>query len=74
MRIGDIKTLRQALGGVVGRSYCFALKRAAGMTGSRYFDIDLVIKWRKNNPHWKMARPAARTRPRGRPPSKTEQG
>jgi hypothetical protein len=54
MRIGTVETLRQALGGVVGRSYCFALKRAAGMTGSRYFDIDLVIKWLKKNPHWKM--------------------
>ena len=61
MRLGGLEQLREVLGGrnaegelMVGRTYASALKQAAGMGGTRLFDIDAAVKWRKEHPLWKM--------------------
>lgn len=61
MRLGTLDDLREALGGktpegkfVIGKTYACALKKAAGMGGTKYFDVQSVVKWRRGNPAWKM--------------------
>ncbi len=62
MRLGTLNDLREALAGrhpvtgdyLIGRGYASALKQAAGMRSCARFDIDAVIKFRKENPDWKM--------------------
>ena len=61
MRLGTIEDLRHALGGTrpgeeprVGATYAAALKRAAGLTGTRLFDIDQAVKFKRRNPTWTM--------------------
>jgi hypothetical protein len=61
MRLGSIDKLREALGGrdgqgnlVVGETYAIALKKAAGMQGTRLFDIEAAVKWKRDHPAWKM--------------------
>ena len=53
--------MRELLGGrgptgelLIGRTYASALKQAAGMAGTRLFDVDAAVKWRKEHPAWKM--------------------
>ncbi len=57
MRLGTLADLQDALGGGVGRGYASALKQAAGMVGCRRFDVDAVVKWRREHPNWKMTDP-----------------
>ena len=61
MRLGGLEQLREALGGrnaagelTVGLTYASALKQAAGMKGTRLFDVDAAIKWREEHPKWVM--------------------
>jgi hypothetical protein len=58
MRVGTLNDLRMALGynGQVGvsESFACALKKASGVKG-RKFDINLVIKWWRENPGFKMS-------------------
>jgi hypothetical protein len=61
MRLGTIAMLREALAGrdqngklLVGATYARELKIAAGMKGNRLFDIDAVVKWRKEHPNWRI--------------------
>jgi len=61
MRLGTIEALRETLGGrdkngklQVGTTYARELKIAAGMKGTRLFDIDGVVKWREAHPDWKI--------------------
>jgi hypothetical protein len=53
MRLGTIATLQEALG-CGSKTYCCALKKAAGLHGTRLFDIDAALTWRKRNPQFKM--------------------
>lgn len=55
MNLGGNKDLIVALGGKVGRTYVSALKRAAGVSSLRRFDIDAVVQWRKENPNGRAA-------------------
>jgi hypothetical protein len=54
MQLGTIPDLVKALGGQVSTSYACALKRAAGLNGTRYFDVQAAVRWREEHPTWKM--------------------
>jgi hypothetical protein len=82
MKLGSLTDLREALGGrapdgrlTVGATYATALKRAAGVGGTRLFDIDSVVRWRKQHPRFKIAdvygaRSAAPQSPEAKEPSR----
>lgn len=60
MRLGDLTTLRELLAGrdaegdlIIGETYACALKKAAGFSGTRWFDVEAVVAWLKKNPQWK---------------------
>lgn len=61
MRLGTLTTLRELLAGrdstgklLISEKYACGLKRAAGLNGTKLFDVDAVIKWRKENPSFKI--------------------
>lgn len=80
MRLGNLLTLREALGGrndmgdlVISQKYACALKKAAGIIGPVFFDVDAVVAWRKKNPNFKITDVYANS-PVSRPPSCNQKG
>jgi hypothetical protein len=53
MRLGKLKDLQNALGGV-GKTYASAVKKASGQRGRRLFDVDASIQWLQGHPEFKM--------------------
>lgn len=63
MTLGTLETLRERLGGrkpdgklVIGATYASELKNAAlpNQKGTRYFNVDAVIKWLMAHPEFKL--------------------
>lgn len=61
MKLGTIADLREALGGrdengklKIGETFAIALKRAAGLTATR-FDIDAAVRWLSKNGNFKIS-------------------
>jgi len=56
VKLGGLTDLRVALGGeaAVSERYACGLKRAAGCSGTRQFDIHRVVRWRQRHPEFKI--------------------
>jgi len=53
MRLGGMKQLQVELS--CSKNYASAIKCAAGVPGVRNFDLDRVLKFKDENPAWKMS-------------------
>lgn len=54
MKLGTLDDLVEAMGGNVSKNYACALKGAAGMRGTRIFDVDRALQFKARNPAWKI--------------------
>lgn len=69
MILGNLNDLVKRLGNV-SLTYACALKKAAGYSGTRHFDIEAVVAWKRRNKGWTVTK----VYPRKQSPQHTPKG